>query len=526
MHAFACLLDDLANTPRRNEKLALMADYWRAVPDPDRGWALAALTDGVPLRLPLRRILLDLMTERIDPELYRMSRDYVGDTAETVSLLWTDKASDPTPPSVGEVVVALQSSPRAQLAALIAGHLDRLNVRERWAYLKLIGGAPRVGVSARLAKQSVADAFGLDVGEVEEVWHGLDPPYAELFAWAEGRASRPESSGRTLFLPMMLAVPLAEEEVETVPLGDFAVEWKWDGIRVQVAAAAHHVRVFSRTGDDIGGAFPDVVDAFRGRTLVADGELLIARNGIVLPFGDLQQRLNRKAAAPALMRKYPAFVRLYDLLQLEGEDLRPLPFSARRQRLEAWHVSDAPAATDLSPQLCVATLADLRALRASARDAEIEGLMLKRRDSPYLAGRPKGHWFKWKRDTLRLDCVLMYAQRGSGKRSSFYSDYTFGVWTGEGEARMLVPVGKSYSGFTDEELARLDKFVRHNTTEQFGPVRSVAPKLVLEIEFDAIHPSKRHKAGLAMRFPRVHRIRWDKPAQEADTLETAQALAR
>lgn len=526
MRAFARLLDDLSNTPRRNEKLALMAAYWRKAPDPDRGWALAALTDGLPLRLPLRRILLDLMTERIDPELYRLSRDYVGDTAETVSLLWTSKAGEVRPPSVGEVVATLQASSRAQLAALIASHLDRLDVRERWAYLKLVGGAPRVGVSARLAKQSVADAFGLDAGEVEEVWHGLDPPYEALFAWAEGRTARPRSSGRTLFLPMMLAVPLAEEDVGTLSIGDFAVEWKWDGIRVQVAAGAHQVRVFSRTGDDIGGAFPDVADAFRGRTLVADGELLIARDGVVLPFGDLQQRLNRKAAATALIRKYPAFVRLYDLLQIDGEDLRALPFEDRRRRLEAWHVADAPAATDLSQQLAVSSLEELKALRAAAREAEIEGLMLKRRDSPYLAGRPKGHWFKWKRDTLRLDCVLMYAQRGSGKRSSFYSDYTFGVWSGEGGARALVPIGKSYSGFTDEELQRLDKFVRHNTTEQFGPVRSVAPKLVLEIEFDAIHPSKRHKAGLAMRFPRVHRIRWDKPAQEADTLETAQALAR
>ncbi|MFO1169446.1 MAG: cisplatin damage response ATP-dependent DNA ligase [Hyphomicrobiaceae bacterium] len=525
MRAFARLLDDLANTPRRNEKLALMSAYWRAAPDPDRGWALAALTDGVPLRLPLRRILLDLMTERIDPELYRLSRDYVGDTAETVSLLWSDRHDAAEPPSVGEVIATLKTSARASYASVIAGHLDRLDVRERWAYLKLIGGAPRVGVSARLAKQSVADAFGLDVGAVEEVWHGLDPPYTDLFAWAEGRAERPQSSGRTLFLPMMLAVPLAEEEVEALPIGDFAVEWKWDGIRVQVAAASHQVRVFSRTGDDIGGAFPDVVDAFRGRSLVADGELLIARDGIVLPFGDLQQRLNRKSVQSALMRKYPAFVRLYDLLHLDGEDLRALPFSARRQRLEAWHGAAPPTATDLSPQLTVTSIGELQALRASARDAEIEGLMLKRRDSPYLAGRPKGHWFKWKRDTLRLDCVLMYAQRGSGKRSSFYSDYTFGVWRGEGEARTLVPIGKTYSGFTDEELSRLDKFVRHNTTEQFGPVRSVAPKLVLEIEFDAIHPSKRHKAGLAMRFPRVHRIRWDKPAQEADTLETAQALA-
>jgi DNA ligase-1 len=526
MRAFARLLDDLSNTPRRNEKLALMSAYWRQAPDPDRGWALATLTDGLSLRLPLRRILLELMTERIDPELYRLSRDYVGDTAETVSLLWTDRTSEATPPSVGEVVAALQSSPSAQLASLIASHLDLLNVRERWAYLKLIGGAPRVGVSARLAKQSVADTFGLDVTGVEEVWHGLDPPYTELFAWAEGHAGRPVSAGRVLFLPMMLAVPLAEEEVASLPLGDFAVEWKWDGIRVQVSASVSEVRVFSRTGDDIGGAFPDVVDAFRGRNLVADGELLIARDGIVLPFGDLQQRLNRKAAAAALIRKYPAFVRLYDLLQIEGEDLRALSFEARRQRLESWHGADAPAATDLSPQLTVATLHELQALRARARAAEIEGLMLKRRDSPYLAGRPKGHWFKWKRETLRLDCVLMYAQRGSGKRSSFYSDYTFGVWSGEGRERTLVPIGKSYSGFTDEELKRLDKLVRDNTIEQFGPVRSVAPKLVLEIEFDAIHTSKRHKAGLAMRFPRVHRIRWDKPADEADTLETAKTLAQ
>ena len=250
----------------------------------------------------------------------------------------------------------------------------------------------------------------------------------------------------------------------------------------------------------------------------------MVRGEAVAPFNDLQQRLNRKTVSARLAAAHPAHVRFYDLLIEAGEDLRPLPFTARRARLEAWAAGLAGRPASLSPLLAFAGLDDLAGLHAGARDAAIEGLMLKRLDSPYLPGRPKGHWYKWKRTALTADCVLMYAQRGSGKRSSYYSDYTFGAWRDGPDGRELVPVGKAYSGFTDAELLRLDKFVRDNTVERFGPVRAVRPALVLEVAFDAVQASGRHKSGIAMRFPRIHRIRWDKPAAEADELTSLVAL--
>jgi DNA ligase-1 len=526
---FALLLDCLTTTPSRNGKLALLAEYFRDAPDPDRGFALAALTDGLFPRLPLRRALGELMEGKIDPVLYQLSRDYVGDTAETVALIWPDRAHAATPPRLAEVVEALAMCPRSEIAPVLGGFLDRLDVRGRWALLKLVGGAPRVGVSARLAKTALAQMSGQALADIEEIWHALAPPYADLFAWLDGRAPRPDAAGKPVFRPLMLAHPIEEGDWAGLVPHEIAAEWKWDGVRVQIAAGGGQVRIFSRTGDDISPAFPEIAGAFQRINAVLDGELLVVRDGVVAPFNDLQQRLNRKTVTPKMLRDFPAFVRLYDLLIDAEDDLRPLPFTERRAHLETWHVRHRPRLSDISALVPFEEFAQLDTLWGSAREAGIEGLMLKRKASPYISGRPKGHWWKWKRAALTLDCVLMYAQRGSGKRSSYYSDYTFGVWreaVGEDgkPARELVPVGKAYSGFTDEELLRLDRFVRTHTIEQFGPVRAVEPEIVLEIAFDALFPSSRHKSGLAMRFPRVHRIRWDKPAAEADTLVTAEKL--
>jgi DNA ligase-1 len=398
-------------------------------------------------------------------------------------------------------------------------------VRGRWALLKLVGGAPRVGVSARLAKTALAEMSGVAVTEIEEVWHALRPPYTELFLWLDKRGPRPDIEGRPVFRPLMLAHPIEEADWPGLVPEDVVAEWKWDGIRVQVAAGRGEARIFSRAGDDISVAFPEIASAFLLSDVVVDGEMLIVREGEIAPFNDLQQRLNRKAVSTKMLKDYPAHVRLYDMLFEGNEDLRPMSFLERRARLEAWHARNSPPRTDVSDLVSFESFKELDAAWAGAREAGIEGLMLKRKASPYLSGRPKGHWFKWKRAALTLDCVLMYAQRGSGKRSSFYSDYTFGVWRqGEDGSRELVPVGKAYSGFTDEELRELDRFIRANTVDRFGPVRAVAPKLVLEVAFDALFPSTRHKSGIAMRFPRIHRIRWDKPPEEADTLEAARAL--
>ena len=516
MHAFAQLLDSLIYTRSRNAKLKLIGDYLRATPDPDRGWALAALTGELDIPGVKPAVIRGLIEERVDPVLYRMSRDYVGDSAETVALLWPAPEMPPdTPPlTVAAVVERLLHLGRSEAPAALAGMLDVLDAEERFALLKMATGALRVGVSARLAKQALADAFGLDVEAVEEVWHGIDPPYAALFDWAEGRGTQPTAADVPVFRPFMLAHPLEDLRVD---LADYAAEWKWDGIRVQIVHVAGETRLYSRTGDDVTRAFPDVAAAFATYGAV-DGELMVKgefQGGEAGSFNALQQRLGRKVVSAKMLAEAPAFVRLYDILFDGAEDLRALSWTQRRARLEAFAARLDPERFDVSAVIDAVDFTALEGIRAGARDAAIEGVMLKRRDSPYVQGRRTGLWYKWKRDPLTADCVMMYAQRGNGRRSSFYSDYTFGCWTEEGE---LLPVGKAYSGITDEELKQLDKFVRTNTTARFGPVREVEKTLVLEVAFDSIHESKRHKSGVAMRFPRIARIRTDKPAAEADTL--------
>jgi DNA ligase 1 len=351
------------------------------------------------------------------------------------------------------------------------------------------------------------------------VWHGLEPPYLGLFAWLEKRGAKPETGDVPTFCPLMLAQAVEEEDLAALDPADYSAEWKWDGIRVQLVARPGGKRIYSRAGEDIGGAFPELIEAMP-ENVVLDGELLVLRGGEVAPFNDLQQRLNRKTPSLKMVRDFPAAVRLYDMLEEAGENLRPLAFCDRRRRLEAWYRAVPRERLDLSPLVPFSSWEELARLRAAARENGIEGLMLKRTDSAYVPGRPKGQWWKWKRNPLTVDAVLMYAQRGHGKRSSFYSDYTFGAWR-DGE---LVPIGKAYSGYTDEELLLLDRWVRNNTVNRFGPVREVAPGIVLEVAFDSVHRSTRHRSGLALRFPRIHRIRWDKPAKEADTLESVEKL--
>jgi DNA ligase-1 len=459
-----------------------------------------------------------------------MSRDYVGDMAETVSLLWPASKGEPSDLddgtiTVGAAVEQLRAASRSDAPRVLANMLDHLDTSGRFALLKLATGALRVGISARLAKQALANAFGLDVEAVEEVWHGLRPPFTELFDWGEGRAEQPTAKDIPVFRPFMLAHPLEQTKVD---LAEYVAEWKWDGIRIQLVHAGGDTRLYSRTGDDISGSFPDIAAAFSTRA-VLDGELLVRgagqgadeHGGAAASFNALQQRLGRKNVSAKVQGEYPAFVRLYDMLFDGEEDLRALPWTDRRARLEAFVATLEPERFDLSATIDAPSFEALEELRAGARDSAIEGMMLKRRDSPYVAGRRVGLWYKWKRDPLTADCVMMYAQRGSGKRSSFYSDYTFGCWTEEGE---LLPVGKAYFGFTDEELKWLDKFVRGNTLNRFGPVREVEKTLVLEVAFDSVHKSTRHKSGLAMRFPRIARIRTDKPAHEADRIETLLAM--
>ncbi|MBO9574741.1 MAG: cisplatin damage response ATP-dependent DNA ligase [Sphingobium sp.] len=533
MERFAALVDALVYTRSRNGKLKLIADYLRGTPDPDRGWALAALTDGLDFPAVKGSTIRTLLMERVDPMLFQLSRDYVGDTAETASLLWPESAGARDPPTVGEAVDALLRMTRLSVMRDLADLMDRLDAAGRFALLKLATGAMRIGISARLAKLAFAQAFGVGVDDVEEYWHGQTAPYQALFDWAANGAAPPNAEDLPLFRPFMLAHPLEETAVD---MADYAAEWKWDGIRVQIVHVANdsggQTRLYSRSGDDISGTFPEIVDAVH-IPAVLDGELLVrgshqgGAEGGAASFNALQQRLGRKTVSKTMLADYPAFVRLYDLLIVEGEDLRPLSWEQRRARLEAFVPRLDPERFDLSQVINAASLDELAAIRERARDEAIEGVMLKRRDSPYVPGRRTGLWYKWKRDPLLIDCVLMYAQRGSGKRSSFYSDFTFGCWDGDPDkGAELLPVGKAYFGFTDEELKWLDGHVRRHTVNRFGPVRETDKSLVFEVAFDSVHESKRHKSGLAMRFPRISRIRTDKPAHEADRIETLRAMVK
>jgi DNA ligase 1 len=580
MNRFAALLDRLAYEPARNNKLRLMTEYFRSTADPERGWALAALTGALSFPHAKAGLIRNLIAERTDPVLFELSYDYVGDLSETVALMWpapfpsplagegreggreatyhskgvhensssltlgvSTPTPNPSPQGGGEltlstVIETLATLGKAQLPQRLARWLDALDETGRWALIKLVTGGLRVGVSARLAKAAVAALGAGDAQDVELLWPSLAPPYVALFAWLDGHAEKPQSDDPVAFRPPMLAHALEETDIAALDPADFLAEWKWDGIRVQAVAARRDggaiARLYSRTGEDISKGFPDLIDALHLPGAI-DGELLIRRDGLVQSFNVLQQRLNRKSVTAKLLADFPAHLRAYDLLADGDEDLRTLPFAGRRARLQDFVARLNEPRIDLSPLVDFGTWEELAAARkdpaaagAGADAAAVEGIMLKRREAPYLPGRPKGPWWKWKREPFIIDAVLMYAQRGHGKRSSYYSDYTFGVWTRGEAGDELVPVGKAYFGFTDEELIQIDRFVRRNTTERFGPVREVVHEpdqgLVLEVAFEGLQRSTRHKSGLAMRFPRISRLRWDKPPGQADRLELLETM--
>jgi DNA ligase-1 len=563
MNRFAELLDRLAYEPGRNNKLRLLTAYFRDVEDPDRGYALAALTGALSFKHAKPGLIRDLIAARTDPVLFAFSYDYVGDLSETVALMWPKTPShaqsaqlpprkvgdvgehaighNNPPPTLTEVVTTLRMLGKTELPKQLSRWLDELDETGRWALLKLVTGAMRIGISARLAKTAAADLGGKDPHEIELMWPGLTPPYPDLFAWLDGRGDKPVNLDPAPFRPVMLAHAIEDTDFVNLDPADYIAEWKWDGIRVQAVSGrdtrGHQLaRLYSRSGEDITKSFPDLLPSLHLAGAI-DGELLVMREGRVQSFNVLQQRLNRKVVSPKLMKDYPIHLRAYDLLGDGETDLRTLPFAERRERLERFVTKLDDPRIDLSPTIAFDSWDALTAARrdpaaaGAGEDAEaVEGVMLKRRDALYLPGRPKGQWWKWKRDPHIIDAVLMYAQRGHGKRSSYYSDYTFGVWTSGESGDELVPVGKAYFGFTDEELLQIDRFVRRNTVEKFGPVRHVVHEpdqgLVLEVAFEGLARSTRHKSGIAMRFPRVSRLRWDKPPREADRLETLERLLK
>lgn len=520
MKAFAELLEKLILTPSRKRKLETLANYFANTPDPDRGYALAAITGTLNFKNLHAATLKELTKARVDPTLFELSYDYVGDLAETIALIWPTSQSG-TLPRISEWIQLIEATPKAQLSEVIATLLDRASPNQRWALIKLLTRGLRIGVSARLAKTALAEYSGQDLAEIEKIWHGLESPYVRLFEWLDGKAEKPEISATKTFHPMMLAQPVDPiKDFARMQPEDFQAEWKWDGIRVQLVFDAGSRRMFSRSGDDISAAFPDVLEHLNGAG-VLDGELLVGSEFTPMAFNCLQQRLNRKTALKQHLKQYPAFVRVYDMLFDCMTDIRDLQLRERRQHLEQWFSNNPQTHLDLSAMIHFQDWDELGQIRTQG--AEVygrEGVMIKHKDSIYIAGRPKNKWFKWKRAAKRVDAILMYAQRGHGKRSSYYSDFTFGVWRDAvTEAAEVVPIGKAYSGFTDAELKQLDTFVRTHTINRFGPVRELKKQLVVEVAFDSAHQSSRHKSGIALRFPRIHRIRWDKPIEQVQTLE-------
>ncbi len=521
MQAFSDLLEQLYYTSSHNAKAALIIDYLKHTPDPDRGWAIAAIAGTLRFEFFKRNTIKQLILERVDPVLFDLSYEYVGEMSETVAHLWPDsKAYAASLPSLNDVVTRFAEADRKAVPAMLESYLDTMNAAQRWALIKLGTRGLRVGVSARSIKQILAKFGNKPVEDIERLWHGVAPPYTQLLKWLEGKADMPDISDKVTFSPVMLSHPLELKDVLPWQAEKWQLEHKFDGIRVQLVVKGQQKALFSRNADNISHSFPDLLEDVT-RDAVIDGELLIMHEGNVAPFNDLQQRLNKKKPGRKLMETHPAGLIAYDILSLGEQQLTELPLSERRVVLEDWVRQQHSQRIKLSATLEANSKEALETLHSEASaNLAVEGLMLKQVDSTYIPGRPKGKWYKWKRDPKLVDAVIMYAQRGHGKRSSYYSDFTFGAW----QDNTLLPVGKAYSGFTDDELKKLDNWVRRNSIGRFGPVREVKKELVVEVAFDAVHPSSRHKSGVAMRFPRINRIRWDKPAKEADTLKTVKDL--
>jgi len=531
MHDFAALCRALDSTTSTRARRAALAAYFGRARPADAAWAVYFLCGGRPRQAVPLKVLRAIAAERaqVPAWLFEESYQAVGDLAETIALLLPPPAQTAAPVPLHEWVeqrlLRLRGMAPEAVAPLLVGWWDALDRHERFVWNKLITGGFRVGVSRQLVVQGVAEASGLPTQVIAERLAGDWKPDADAWLRLVGRDEGAAPPGRPY--PFFLAHAL-QGPVEA--LGDpdrWAAEWKWDGIRAQVVRRNGETFLWSRGEEQVTPRFPEVAAAVAALPdgCVLDGELVAWRDGRVAPFALLQQRIGRTRLSAAVLARAPVAYMVYDLLEHQGVDLRARPFSERRARLQTLIDGLGDARVLVSPRVEAATWQELAALRLEARARSVEGLMLKRLDAPYGIGRtrssPAGEWWKWKIDPLSIDAVLVYAQRGHGRRASLYTDYTFALW----HQGSLVPFAKAYSGLTDAEIARVDAYIRQHTVEKFGPVRSVAPKLVCEIGFEGIAPSPRHKAGIAVRFPRILRLREDKRIEDADTLEQLRALA-
>ncbi|MES2183322.1 MAG: ATP-dependent DNA ligase [Pseudomonadota bacterium] len=553
MKTFAALYRELDASTSSLAKQAALQQYLQAAPPADAAWAVYFLAGGKPRQLVPNKILRAVAREAAGlPEwLFAESYDAVGDLAETISLLLPppDNQHDLGLAAwVEQHLLPLRKTAPEALPAVLRAQWQRLAVDERLVYFKLITGSFRVGVSRLQVTQALAAVGGVDPKRVAQRLMGYTHISGQPGADDYARLVAPESEGERdqqtsghpypFFLAHPFNLPLAAFDMAIGPPQQWQVEWKWDGIRAQLVKRAGQVWLWSRGEELVTDRFPELRDmaAVLPDGTVLDGEIVVWRGdpatpeaaGRVQPFADLQKRIGRKTLGPKLLRELPVLLLAYDLLEEGGHDLRALPQQERRARMETLLAAAPHPSLVPSPLLTGDSWADLATQREQARALGVEGMMLKARDAQYGVGRTKdvGTWWKWKIDPLSIDAVLIYAQRGHGRRASLYSDYTFAVWDGAPgtEGRTLVPFAKAYSGLTDAEMARVDAVIRKTTVETFGPVRSVKPTLVFELGFEGIARSTRHKSGIAVRFPRMLRWREDKPVDEADTLDTLAAL--
>jgi DNA ligase-1 len=445
--------------------------------------------------------------------------------AETITLLLPDdgESSDiPLHVWVEERLLPLRELDEAEQQAAVVQAWRELNTRQRFVWNKLITGAFRVGVSQRLVTRALAEVTGIDSAVIAHRLMGSWEPTPDFYEQLMSEDTEDADTSRPY--PFFLAYPIEDEPEPLLgEIDQWQIEWKWDGIRAQVIRRQGEVFIWSRGEELVTDRYPEVAEAAERLPdgVVLDGELLPWKDDKVLPFAQLQRRIGRKNLSKKMLKEVPIIFLTYDLLEYEGDDIREWPMWKRREQVTSIVQAVEHPHLLLSPMVERTTWEALAELREESRDRHVEGFMLKRLESPYRVGRQRGDWWKWKVDPYTADAVLIYAQRGSGKRASLYTDYTFGVWNGEGE---LVPFTKAYSGLTDAEIREVDRFIRRNTREKFGPVRTVKPELVFELAFEGIQRSSRHKSGIAVRFPRILRWRKDKPTQQADTLETIQAL--
>ena len=536
MRRFARLYAELDAQTATTAKVAALKRYFVEAQAADAAWAVYFLAGGKPRQTVPTRLLREVAQRAAGlPEwLFEESYQAVGDLAETIAhVLPEGEAHDDTGLAhwIESRLGALRGLAEPEIEARLVSYWAMLDWQGRFLLTKLIGGGFRVGVSKLLVMRALAEHAGLDPKLVALRAMGYtdarSPPTEERLA----RLIAPGDSG-AVDAGAPYPFFLAHQLTDVASLGDIAqwqVEWKYDGIRAQVVRRAGQTWIWSRGEELVTERFPEIVAATQGLPdgSVLDGEILVWKEGNhPAPFALLQQRIGRKTLGKKILADAPVVFMAYDLLELQGSDIRAEMQSLRRARLETLAATHAAPGLMLSPMVKAADWPAYAALRAESRSRGVEGFMLKHVDSAYGTGRTRdtGLWWKWKIDPLSVDCVLIYAQAGHGRRASLYTDYTFAVWSGSGAERSLVPFAKAYSGLTDDEFRKVDAVIRKTTIEKFGPVRSVTPSLVFELGFEGIQKSPRHKSGIAVRFPRMLRLRADKTVEEADTLEHLRGL--